>query len=748
MLLICLAASVLQGQTVTEVGAERQSAEVDEPLAPVASDAVAVDAVTAELGLAGMWKLGHLSPVRVNLPSGIADKVTAIEVHSVDGDGVTVVYRQDVDASLLQHSLSDPLQQAYVWVPVRIGRLGTPVAVRVMEDSQVLGETELDTQGDDAGLPSDQPLVLALGSAMGIEQLSRNSVSNSTSTFSTAVLRTVDQIPADWRYYAACDLLVISGADDEFLSAISTSQWAALEHWVRGGGGCVISLGESTNPASGLQRFLPGEIVGSGQVSNPGTLESMVATDAPLPGFSASILELGRGEVELSFADTLGRDIPWWIRYAYGHGTIQLVTSSLDAPAFSGWKDRRLLWGLLIEPYVDREMITGDRQSSVGESSYRGYSDLVGQLRATLDNFSGVSGISFSLFVALLIGVLLLIGPVDYFVSVKWLQRPHLSWYFAGTSLLLICSGLTWFYHSIRPDELQVNAAQLIDIDVSTGQVQGRLWSHVYSGAARTVSVRANATDAVPHVSANSAYSDWQGLPGAGLGGLLSQLSTDRGMPSYVIDVQGDGGSVIKNVGIPSAGTKSFVTTWDGQLSNPRESQLTEIPGVDQLTGVLVNPLDVDLKEPMLFYHNWYYSLASRIPPGESLSIAYDTIPKDIARRLHRRRNVDGSDVVTPWDPNDRDALDRLLELMMFHKVASGRSYTSLSHRYQAGVDHSNLMRTDQAVLVARVDAPWASLDVSSGDSTQGGENVEVKRGIDRVWCRILIPVSQATADR
>ncbi len=237
---------------------------------------------------------------------------------------------------------------------------------------------------------------------------------------------------------------------------------------------------------------------------------------------------------------------------------------------------------------------------------------------------------------------------------------------------------------------------------------------------------------------------DWQGLPGSGLGGLLSQLNTDRGIPTYFIDRSDAGATALLGVGVPAAGTKCLTGAWEDQLSLKYQSRLMEIPGVDQLTGELVNPLDVELYEPMLFYHNWYYGLQSQIPPGGAIAISFDTIPKDLSRRLNGRKNVDGNDSITRWDPADRNSIDRLLEMMMFYKAASGRDYTSLTHRFQPHVDHSNLLETKCALLIGRLESSSVSLSVSCEDDP----DLQVTPDMSRVWCRISIPVTSESPTR
>lgn len=681
------------------------------------------------LGTQGLWKLGHICPLRVRIPSALQSQVTNVEVESIDGDGVTVFYRQSVESSS-----TEPIS-----IPIRVGRQNASLVVRLYGSAEVVAEARVPSDLLAAGLPSTQPLIAAIGSPMGVQELSRTTADGTLSTYSTAILDTASLLPSHWRDYTGCELVLLSCRDGALLNSLSEAQWQALDDWIRRGGSCIITLGGEVETLQGLpqlEALLPGRIVGEGRINNPGMLESLVATE-PLESFATTRLELERGRVDLSLVDSLSRPVPWWVSYSHGLGTVRLIASDLSQPAFEQWKDRRLLWQRLLEPYIGRTLSEPREERSRDDSSYLGYNDLVGQLRATLDVFPDVRIITFGQVAALLIGILLLVGPVDYFLSVRWLKRPVLSWYFAGAVLLAASLGLAWLYATLRPDRVRINAVQVVDVDAATGLLSGRMWGHIYSGGARRFDITAQSQPSEVPVRV-----DWQGLPGQGLGGLMSQLNTDRGMPPYDILLSPAGGSNMQGVGVAAGGTKAVYASWLGQIELQGQSQLREITGVDQLEGVLVNPLPVDLLEPMILYHNWFYGLNSRIPAGGSLTISYDTIPKDLARRLNGRQTVEGQEQIVRWDPADRTSVDRLLELMMFHEAAAGRKYTSLAHRYELHMDLSRLLGLDRAILVGRLEQPLARLEVEP-HAGQGESELDIARDLDRTWCRIAIPVQR-----
>jgi hypothetical protein len=172
------------------------------------------------------------------------------------------------------------------------------------------------------------------------------------------------------------------------------------------------------------------------------------------------------------------------------------------------------------------------------------------------------------------------------------------------------------------------------------------------------------------------------------------------------------------------------------ELGTGSPGAVKEMVGVDQLQGVFSNPLSVDLHDAILFYHDWYYVLNSRIAAGEQVVISTEQIPKDL------KRSVDGNIRITRWDPAERGELDRLLELMMFYKAASGANYASLTHRYQPQVDHSNLLELDKAVLIGRADVSPTGIKINETGAGQGSEDLVSQGGTERVWYRLVFPVA------
>ena len=724
------------------------------------------------LGLAGVWKIGHVTPLRVELPRRWFERPQTIEVQTFDGDGVAVTYKHSIQritpGANPGAAPQDPAKRSdYLthWCWISVGRVDRPVTVRVLDgkgaeiQSQVLSGEQLGK-----ALPTLQPWIVAIGNSLGIEATSVTQTDTGLANFTTTVLTSADELPDQWRGLAACDLLILPTTPTSItesaplVDALTARQWLAINDWCHHGGTIVMSLGKYATEMSGdspMAALLPGPVIEQLTNIDSGTLESATATKIRLGPITAVRLGDVHGKVELAMVDNGARRFPWWVRTARGKGVIHVLASDLDQPALKNWADRRLIWDKVLSSFWSRELrndsASVDRNTS--GSTFLGYDDLVGQLRSTLDYFPAARVFSFGAITAILAGILVLIGPVDYWFSVRLLRKPSFSWIFSGAVILLSSAGLIWLHTISRPNQLLLNSTQVVDFLPTQKRMLVDSWTHVYSSRARTI----DASLQFKH-AAESVRLDWQGLPGKGLGGMESNLLTDQNMPGYTIEVARDEtpsdepnsspdnspnaapneSSSMLGVGIPASGTKCLFATWSGQFEPQGQSLLVELKGIDQIQGRLVNPLPYEIRKPVLFYHNWAYNLPSRLRPGEEIAITYEMVPKDLMRRLNKRQVVDSKDVLANWSPDDRESLDRLMEIMMFYKASGGADYTKLKHRFQPRMDVSNVLALDQAVLVGQLSEPMGHVTFADKPS----ENVEQETS--STWCRVLLPVARA----
>ncbi|MCC6508423.1 MAG: hypothetical protein IT423_04905, partial [Pirellulaceae bacterium] len=700
-----------------------------------------------------------------DLPPQWGTRPKTIEVTTVDGDGVAVTYRQPIPWPA-SDAAAAPLQDATRsrWCMITIGRADRPIMARVLDQSgQPLQSLELTEEQLGQALPTTQAWMVAIGSSLGVEATSFSVAETGLSNFTTTVLTSASELPDSWRGLAGCDVLIIATTNsspspqrDPSASAVAQTrtvvadmnhtQWQAIDDWIQHGGTGIISLGQyateltADNP---LLKLLPGQIVDHLVNIDTSPLEDSTATTIQLAPITATRLKNVRGVVELTMQDNTSKRFPWWVRYSQGKGVIHFLGSDMDQPVLKQWKDRRLIWEKVLTAFWARNERndSANTDRNVSGTSDLGYDDLTGQLRATLDYFPTTRVYSFGTIAAILAGLLIIIGPLDYWVSVRWLRRPSVSWWFSGTVIAASSLGLIWLEQVSRPRELLLNSAQVVDFLPEQNRLLVDCWTHVYSSRARTIDAQLRTPGSV----AQASRLDWQGLPGKGLGGMESNLLTDQSLPRYAIEVTSQHPAdrpeqpvAMTGVGIPASGTKCLYATWSAEFQPQGESQLTELKGIDQVQGLLVNPLPYDILRPVLTYHNWAYSLPSRLRAGEELTVTYEMVPKDLMRRLNRRQIVGTNDTVTRWVADDRQSLDRLLEIMMFYKASGGLDYSKLTHRFQPRIDVSHALALDHAVLYGELAVPLGQILPVNVPEDQ------IKQESGSTWCRVLLPVARA----
>ncbi|MFN9444435.1 MAG: hypothetical protein ACK57Y_00205 [Pirellulaceae bacterium] len=688
-------------------------------------------------GLDGAWKLGY--PTRFRLPADAASaNGSMLEVQTVDGDGVPVVYR---------HAISQG--QGEREMIVRHGRSSLPIAWRIDPGSGAsAGWVRLEDAQRGLALPPEQPWVVALGPDMQVDRWAlRSTIGQQLPSFQVSSLAAPSQLPQSAAAYEGVDLVLLATSDAAFLQSIDPVASKALVDWVASGGKILISAGQQSEELAKLPwlaSLLPGKLGAIVEGVAPGPVESWVGSETQLAPLRCASLKEVSGVVLLSVLTPRRETLPLVVRRPYGNGQVTFVATDLDASSFLEWPDAGKWWEKLALESWQKAERSGSRD--VTARSQVGYSDLSGQLRAALDYFPGVRTASLSLLAALLIGFLLIVGPIDYFVFVRWLKKPQYAWWTLLLASLATSWGIARLTGSWKPKELRWNHLAVVDFAPMHRAALGHAWGHVYSGSRQRYQLASQVT--MPGIERPiDAPLDWLGTPGTGLGGLDSSIVADRGMPQYTIEPS-TGGEValsssagqIVGVGVPAAGSKSFQTSWQVAWEPAMESSFQLVPGSDLLQGDWTNPLPVDLLDGVVLFRNWIYPLPTRVQAGQRQVFNLRTVPKDLSRTLQRRRVVEGNEQGRPWDPLLRDDLGPLAMMLMFHRAAGGRGFTSLDHRFLGSLDLSDHLKMDQAIVVGRLEKPLWQLRLHDSQ-----KELTLQEGQQQTWARILVPVQTQT---
>jgi hypothetical protein len=417
------------------------------------------------------------------------------------------------------------------------------------------------------------------------------------------------------------------------------------------------------------------------------------------------------------------------VRSARRFGQILFVAVDLDRRPLTEWEGRGTFVARLMdfsEPGATDPAAQNNPNAAFARS---GGWDLVSALRTGLDNFRGVTPISFAVVAALILGYIVLIGPGDYFLVKRVLRRMELTWITFPLWVVLVSAGAYALAMYTKGDDLRLNQVDLVDVDVASGWARGTSWLNVFSPQSEAfdlaVSSREPSGAAVPDAQRLLAWlGSVEGTAGAGSASLFAgRYDFSPGLDELL------------RVPIQVWSTKSFL--------DRSSYRATELPSADiQLgpegvpEGTVRNDLSIELSQCTLLSGRWAYVLGD-LKPGDTARLK----PGEQRDLEHVLRHADQHQVIyQPGFAASNANVLATLEQMMFYKAAA-RSVTNPSHNSQEFVDLSDLLGLDRAILVGHASTPAAQL-TNSGQPLAGPE--------DQHWVvyRFVFPVSRAKSPR
>lgn len=691
------------------------------------------------IGFGRRFKLGCWSPVIVQV-TGAGEEVRGhLEVTVLDGDGDPVVTTTDLAIHVSPGQTVQCVVYAKIGRPeARIQTVFRPVKSGNEYSQQVTRQNWNASEFGQACLSTEQ-LVVTLGDGAIAEEAVRAWERRTTEGVICTEIDTPDQLPTRWWGYEGVDTLIILTGSNDTLPNFESVQLEALQRWVQLGGRVILSAARNAEKWIGRDRpladFAPGRFVGVVKQRDLTALESFAEEKRRIRDISSVQLEVvqlenltGKIELELQ-AGAVVR--PLIFRHAVRFGQIVFIGCDLDTEPIEKWPGRERV----VSQLLDWTLLRGQDELDTGWNHsihHAGYRDIVGQLRSGLDRFTGVSAVPFWIVVGLLIGYVTLLGPIDFF----WLSYPR-QWRRRAWVILvlLIASFITIGYvmaGKLKTINVLRNQVDLIDVDVASQLVRGTSWTHLYSP--HTAAYDLNYS--FPEQSSFNVIAGvpgWLGLPGSGLGGMNTKVGISSPWSAYHLNPWSDSVSpepAVGSLSMVTSATKSLVTRWWGRAQGQISINLSA-SAEGRLRGSVGHDQQVELEDCFLYYRHWTYRLGP-LQPGEQVSVNVDTTPLDARWRLTRRRRQVDQIAASPWDPASTD-VPRIIEMMLLHELAGGRTYTDLLHRYQSFADLSSHLTLDYALLIGR--APKETMTIQTDQGVAMG---------DHVWTfyRYVIPVS------
>jgi hypothetical protein len=345
----------------------------------------------------------------------------------------------------------------------------------------------------------------------------------------------VEDLPERVEAWATLDRLVWQDVDS---SQLSSPQLAAMRGWLAGGGRLVVAAGTAgPSVLSGFpDEILPYRPTGTTDV----TPDSLTALLGGVPAGAADVPALSGDLARGRPLATVG-DLAIAAEAGYGSGQVTL----LGVDPSTGWIAEQdaveSLWRRFLPPRSTGPVVTGDDSQLV---------NAVSQLPAlALPPIGGL--------LALLVGYILLIGPINYLVLRK-LDRREWAWVTMPILILVFAAGAYGFGAALRGLDVIVNEVAVVRGAPDTTEGTAQVYLGVFSPSRGTYQVEVpggallSPTLAGDFVGGNTGALDvLQGDPArirdlvVGFGSLRTvRAETAAAVPRIQTDLRLDGGTL------------------------------------------------------------------------------------------------------------------------------------------------------------------------------------------------------------
>ncbi|MGE0608617.1 MAG: hypothetical protein AB7O62_16100 [Pirellulales bacterium] len=713
------------------------------------------------IGFNGMFKIGHWTPVEVTFKGGSESVTGRVEITVPDCDGVP---SRVVTAPQRPVRLT-PGQNSSALLYVRFGQEESTfrVAFREQERQRLLVDesyshiSEIDPEHPPTLLTTDKQLIVSVGTSVGLEDGRLVFPKSQREQIQVARLDgddAVSRLPTRWYGYEGVSTLVLATNQPDIYRLLENNErLTALEQWVRLGGRLVVFAGSSApailaggEDSHPLAQFVPAKFEKMTTLTQLTALEQYAESKHPVPlqaqGQPLSLPQLTAvtGTVVASEGGT-----PLVIRSPRGFGEVVFVAADLNVAPLSKWEGRREFLAKLMNWKVRPEE---EDESNFGQRfSHLGFTDLAGQLRGSLDQFTGIRVVPFVVVALLIVAYILLIGPGDYFFVKKILKKMEWTWVTFPIIVVLFSLLAYTLARWSKGSHMQMNQIDLVDIDVESKMLRGTTWANLFSPGTQSydLSIKPQPIDGDAE-AATAAPLGWMGLPGGGLGGMSNRSSPSLFQQAYEYSPELD---AMLRVPIAVWDTKSLTARYTSESDLDLDADLTSQN--DDLAGVLTNTLDVPLEDCLLAHGRHAYAL-KRIAPGQTVEISRRLDRSDLQTYLTGRKlDYDQQKKVyvqssTPYDQQSFD-VPSILRQMMFYEAGGGGGYAGLTNDYQRFVDLSSHLQTGRAILIGFTRLPGGAQSSSAAILQNNGQPIERENSSsdrpDKHWTcyRFVFPV-------
>jgi hypothetical protein len=421
----------------------------------VTVSAQAKTALDVEVGWEGVMRMGRWTPVQVTLsdPDGAN---ALVEISAAHDQIFSMRVREPVGAITAQP------KTFIFYVPVNgyIG-LGMGSVLSVVVRDAGTGKVLAHTREEDSRAFNPVQQVDAQGQLIGTSgrRSSLSGLRNALGSRLAVGHLAIEKLPVTPVGYDAIELLLLDEAD---LNSLSDDQQTALLRWVRAGGTLLFWPGTDPSPKSGpLIDALPCTVGGAtiAQLS-PDVLKAALLT----PRFAKVPARLLEPRSNVQLLPLLNGSVAAY-RSEIGLGRIIVSPINLDDVTPADPIAAQALWKPVLGGALDLKMLL---QSST-TAGYNGYGQAETQQSLSesgvadlLGDVPGAGQFGFSYVAIALIGLMVIVGPVDWIV-LRAIKRQPWTWVTTTGWIGLVTVGALYTGHAFKSGDLHYRTYTLID---------------------------------------------------------------------------------------------------------------------------------------------------------------------------------------------------------------------------------------------------------------------------------------------
>lgn len=693
-------------------------------------------------------RMGRWNVASVMLPVETTGSYRLI-CRAPDNEGHVVVFESPATEASAGSAVS-------LRVPYLLGRPDGQLRFELVRDAEILWQQTVRFQGAKsaaAPLVLSDRLIVTLGKPNGFRPL--NSPTGLPGKVGQRVVEwtSVETLPIDPLAYDAVDWLVLTGAN-----APAEPAREAIQQWVQRGGRLVVSLPLSAENwrASPLREWLPLAIPPEYVAARGlGDLEAFAGRNIRIPfvnRLEIPALPTTSGQVLAS-----SRELPLLLRMPWGFGEVFILAVDLTQPPLSNWGGlddfvRKLL-------AVDAAAVVAQRQDDRGVTrplTSSGITDLASQLMATQDHFPEVRRPAPWWSMAWLLLLLAVVGPLDYLLVHRVLQRPRWTWFTLPCWLIAATGFAAYTGQEWNSSTQTLKQLDIVDVDVATKTTRSETWLTTLAPeiTRQSLTIQPTAGDWRHLWGQDQTWNlpvSWRGVPETTTGGLYRPSGSEWGRTSYHIATDH---AEVHDLPLLQGATRTLSTGWTAESTQLVEAHLRNT-GLGRLTGEVTHHLPGTLTDWMLVYGSRVYRLhmarnsdeiqpwaaGVRFSTDDSLALQNDL--KNIITQTVITRETEIGKVTekrlrheqTRYDVSDRSS-DRLWQVLTFHDAVGGQAYTGLTNTGLEQHDFSRQLDLGRAVLFGRLEStPAAAITVNG--TTKPAE-------LSVVYVRLVIPVQSS----